>query len=253
MVVKEQFWFEPAGEHRTLHIYLPDGYEGSTERYPVMYFFDGHNLFFNEDATYGKSWGLKEYLDGWKKKMIIVGVECSHHGTDRLSEYCPYPTYMFGENITGEGKQTMNWMVYVLKPYIDRTYRTYAHREATGICGSSMGGLMALYAAVAFNAVFSKAGCISSAIGIVREPLFAEIENAVISSDTRIFLSWGENECGKVPNPEWEGWTAENNRGAAKLLDRKGTVNRLYFQKDGNHCEASWELQLPLFMPFLWE
>ena len=43
-----------------LHLWLPDDYEESNERYPVMYFFDGHNLFYNEDATYGKSWGLKE-------------------------------------------------------------------------------------------------------------------------------------------------------------------------------------------------
>ena len=91
MIVKRDFVYSPKGTNRPLHIYLPQGYESSQERYPVMYFFDGHNLFFNEDATYGKSWGLKEFLDTWGKKIIIVGMECSHEGEDRLSEYLPYP------------------------------------------------------------------------------------------------------------------------------------------------------------------
>ena len=84
MTEKYDVLFTPAGELRRLHIYLPDGYETSGEHYPVMYFFDGHNLFFNEDATYGKSWGLKEFMDSWEKKLIIVGVTCSM--TNRLVE-----------------------------------------------------------------------------------------------------------------------------------------------------------------------
>ena len=63
MIVKRDFIYTPNGQNRMLHIYLPDSYDSTEERYPVMYFFDGHNLFFNEDATYGKSLGLKEFLD----------------------------------------------------------------------------------------------------------------------------------------------------------------------------------------------
>ena len=86
MIIKRDFIYTPKGTNRPLHIYLPEGYFESEERYPVMYFFDGHNLFYNEDATYGKSWGLKEFLDGWNKKMIVVGIECGHDGEERLSE-----------------------------------------------------------------------------------------------------------------------------------------------------------------------
>ena len=75
MTEKYDVMFTPAGELRRLHIYLPDNYNESDERYPVMYFFDGHNLFYNEDATYGKSWALKDFLDNWGKDMIIVGME----------------------------------------------------------------------------------------------------------------------------------------------------------------------------------
>ena len=48
---------------RKAYIYLPDSYEkDTTKHYPVMYMFDGHNVFFDEDATYGKSWGMYKYL-----------------------------------------------------------------------------------------------------------------------------------------------------------------------------------------------
>ena len=65
MIVKRNFTYTLNGKNRPLHIYLPDNYEKSEDKYPVMYFFDGHNLFINEDATYGKSWGMKEFLDTW--------------------------------------------------------------------------------------------------------------------------------------------------------------------------------------------
>ena len=51
-------------ENRKLYIYLPNSYnEKPDEYYPVLYMFDGQNVFFDSDATYGKSWGLKEYLE----------------------------------------------------------------------------------------------------------------------------------------------------------------------------------------------
>ena len=65
MILKQDCVFEGHGS-RPLHIYLPDDYDQSQERYPVMYFFDGHNLYRDEDATYGKSWGagnLSEELE----------------------------------------------------------------------------------------------------------------------------------------------------------------------------------------------
>ena len=86
MIIKQDFWYWPNQANRTLHIYLPDEYNFTEERYPVMYMFDGHNLFYDSDATYGKSWGLKDFLDHWDKKIIIVGMECSHEGDQRLSE-----------------------------------------------------------------------------------------------------------------------------------------------------------------------
>mgnify|MGYP000388125881 CR=1 FL=1 len=57
MIQKEQVYITPFSTYRTLHIHLPQDYKNSTERYPVMYMFDGHNLFNDADATYGTSLG----------------------------------------------------------------------------------------------------------------------------------------------------------------------------------------------------
>ena len=72
MVEKFDIVITPLGLERTIHVYLPEDYYDSDEQYPVMYMFDGHNLFYDHDATYGKSWGLKEFLDTYDKKLIIV-------------------------------------------------------------------------------------------------------------------------------------------------------------------------------------
>ena len=60
---------------RAAYIYLPESYEKDPDRrYPVMYMFDGHNVFFDQDATYGKSWGMNKYMEERKKDLSIVAV-----------------------------------------------------------------------------------------------------------------------------------------------------------------------------------
>ena len=67
-------------EPRRAYVYLPDSWEMDPDlRYPVLYMFDGHNVFFDEDATYGKSWGMSEYLDATQTQIMVVAVECNHH------------------------------------------------------------------------------------------------------------------------------------------------------------------------------
>ena len=163
MIVKRDCIYTPKGKNRPLHIYLPDDYTNGMDRYPVMYFFDGHNLFSDGDATYGKCWGLKEFLDSWDHKLIVVGIECGHEGDERLSEYLPYRTMSPAKfsMLNPLGRATMDWIVGEIKPMIDRDYRTLTDREFTGIGGSSMGGIMALCAGVRYNHVFSRPPCSS--------------------------------------------------------------------------------------------
>lgn len=248
MVLQQPCNYGPKNQNRTLHIYLPNDYYSTQERYPVMYFFDGHNLFRDSDATYGKCWGLERFLDGWSKKMIVVGMECGHEGRERLDEYCPYDVHggSMGD-IHGMGKETMDWIVHQVKPWVDSTYRTYAFRETTAIGGSSMGGLMAIYAAAACNDTFSKAACLSSAIRLCRKQLLAAI--GPVDPDTRVYLSWGTEESKKVGRYSP---AAIANREIAEAFWKRGAMATLYCQEGGRHCEADWEKQVPQFMEYLW-
>ena len=257
MLIKRDMLFTPAGQNRRLHIWLPEDYDRTDERYPVMYFFDGHNLFNDADATYGKSWGLADYLRAWHKQMIIVGMECSHEGDGRLVEYCPYHYRgKFWGDINGTGDSTIQFMVDELKPMIDREYRTWAHREATAIGGSSMGGLMALYAVIRYNATFSKAACLSSAIGSGMREIERDIRRSAIDPDTRVYLSWGTEEAGGAfenPDNDWLTRVAKRNLKVAAQLHAKPAILYVECQRGGHHCEADWERQVPHFMSFLWE
>ena len=256
MIIKRDFLYSPNGENRQLHIYLPEDYYRTQERYPVMYFFDGHNLYFDSDATYGKCWGLKTFLDTWAKKMIVVGMECSHAGNERLEEYLPYPaSETFFGPLAVKGNETLNWIVREVKPMIDWEYRTYPFREATGIGGSSMGGLMSLYACVAYNHVFSKAACLSSTIFPCFGDVVRDIVGHTLDSNTRVYLSWGTEEAGGTrenPDEDWQSQTARNHLAVEALLRQQNVDVRLYCQRFGGHCEADWEKQVPGFMNYLW-
>ena len=248
MVQKFEYPFPPAGEDRRIHLYLPDEYESSGERYPVLYMFDGHNLFFDSDATYGKSWGLKDFLDLWEKKLIVVGMECGHGDGQRLTEYSPYRIHArdLGD-INGQGAATMDWIVYDLKPYIDSTYRTWSHREATAVGGSSMGGLMALFAVLRYNRWFSKAAAVSPAVVFALDSVRREVREP-LDADTRVFFSWGEEEF----RPEYLGRVDSTIRELEAAVQRQGARTRRYCQPGGQHNEASWGRQVPRWMEFLW-
>lgn len=254
-VFTHDLWYAPAQSMRTLHVYLPNGYETSNERYPVMYFFDGHNLFFDERATFGTCWGLKDFLDWWEKPLIVVGMECSHEGDSRLDEYCPYPCRMFGRDITAMGEQTFQWIIGEVKPWADATLRTWGHREATGIAGSSMGGLMSLYGAIVHNDVFSKAACLSTGVRVWKRDLQRDLRDATIDPDTRIYLAWGEHEAGhmrKGADPATGSPEARAEYDFARKLEAAGASTYVYFQPDGRHCEASWREQNGRYLDFLW-
>ena len=104
-------------EPRNVYVYLPDGADGR-ERFPVLYMFDGHNVFFDEDATYGTSWGLGAYLDETDTRIMVVAVECNHSPDNgRLSEYSPF-TFEDPQlgHVPGRGQETMDWFTQELKP-----------------------------------------------------------------------------------------------------------------------------------------
>ena len=234
-------------ESRRAYVYLPEeALRDERLRFPVLYMFDGHNVFFDEDATYGKSWGLGAYLDAHQTPLIVAAVECSHDPDNgRISEYAPYSLSPreFG-TIRGRGPLTMDWLIRSFKPEIDRCYPTLPDRRHTFIAGSSMGGLMSLYAVSRFNAVFSRAAALSPSLDFGPDKLAALIRTADIAADTVIYMDMGETELG------WRN-TARNFRRFSRLLLERGVRLTARIVPGGQHCEASWEKQIPFFLPAL--
>lgn len=232
---------------RRVYIYLPESYQKNPEkRYPVMYMFDGHNVFFDSDATFGKSWGMNQYMQKSKKQMLVVGVECNHEGNCRLQEYSPFSfeNATLG-NIKGKGQIYMNWLIKELKPYIDAHYRTLPDRNNTIIAGSSMGGLMALYGACAYNHVFQRAACLSPSLWVNPGKVVQMIAKAQIRKDTCIYMDFGSEEMGNhIAN-------AEAMISTSHLLLTKRVNLAMRIVPGGNHSEASWERQIPIFMDCL--
>ncbi|MCD8300460.1 MAG: alpha/beta hydrolase [Clostridiales bacterium] len=232
-------------QRRKAYIYLPTSYrEQRRRRYPVLYMFDGHNVFFDEDATYGKSWGMADYLDYTDTDLIVAAVECSHDPDNgRLKEYSPFNFSEKGiGDIEGKGRLTMDWFVGTFKPYIDSHYRTLPDREHTFIAGSSMGGLMSLYAVLYYNNSFSRAAALSPALWISAKDSEAMIKEAHPAPDTIVYMDFGEAEMG----------TSLRRRKAygkiCTLLLGKGILLDARIVPGGEHCEASWERQIPFFM-----
>mgnify|MGYP003003687264 CR=1 FL=1 len=185
----------PFGLDRNTFVYLPDDWQSSGRRYPVVYMFDGHNLFFDSTATYGTCWGLKEYMDA-HPQAIIVAPECNHEGNARLEEYSPYDFVWQEYDIKGRGKAYLDWMVQELKPLIDAKYPTLPDRENTAIGGSSMGGLMSLYALLQYNDTYSRAAALSPSIWVAPDKLAGLVGRAKLEPGTVLYMDYGSREMG---------------------------------------------------------
>ncbi len=230
---------------RRAYLYLPESYAFEENRdYPVLYMFDGQNVFFDEDASFGKSWGMNDFMEATGTDLIIAAVECSHspdHG--RLSEYAPYD---FSEKHTGfvEGKGclTMDWLTGSFKPYIDAHYRTIPDRNHTFIAGSSMGGLMSVFALLHYNAFFSRAAALSPSLFLSPAASEEMIKACDPAPDTILYMDYGSEEMGT-------GLRMRKSFGRiSALLLGKGILLDARIVPGGSHCEASWERQIPFFM-----
>lgn len=237
----------PTKEPRRLYVSLPQDYAASDRHYPVLYMFDGHNVFYNSHATYGKSWGMKEYLTRSRLPLIVVAVACNTEGDRRINEYAPWDLDLprLGQ-LEGQGRITMDWMTGPLKQLIDRKYRTLPDRENTLIAGSSMGGLMSLYAVTEYNHVFSRAAALSPSIWAGQQHLHELLSHTPLQSSTRVYMDIG---TGEVQPDEW-GRMAELFETAAELT-RAGACVAARVVPGAIHNEAAWEKRIPVFMEYL--
>lgn len=164
---------------RNVVVWLPPGYDGATQRYPVLYMHDGQNLFDPRTAMGGQAWEVHKVLasliaSGAARPAIIVGIWSNR---DRAREYGPAAAVerlapdlraaLLGDPPTPGGlpplsDQYLRFLVEELKPAIDSRFRTQKERGGTFILGSSMGGLISLYAAARHPEVFGGAACLST-------------------------------------------------------------------------------------------
>lgn len=232
---------------RRIWVYLPESYDRTKKKYDVLYMFDGHNLFDDSLATYGKSWGIKDYLDANNIDLVVIGQDCNHGGSKRMDEYCPMKAERtWGETpIDAVGDITAEWFVNVLKKECEKRYRIYKSRNHTGIGGSSMGGLMSEYMIAKYSHVYGAAACISPAHYYCWDALNEMIRNADMQ-ECRIFLSFGSKEI--------QGRTEEAMASLLQIsnsFEKKGSHCHPYLQPEGNHSEASWEKMVPLFLEWM--
>lgn len=233
-------------EPRRAWVYVPDFADQEPGcRFPALYMFDGHNLFYDDVATYGKSWGLKEYLEESRTPLIVAAAECNHAGAERLHEYSPYSGAMPGQGrLQGRGKAMMEWYVDRFKPYVDAHYPTLPDRKHTFLAGSSMGGLMTLYGVLCYNRVFSRGAALSPTIWYARDKLERMIQSARVRGDTVLYMDYGRRE---LENRDM----AEHYSAVAGAIAAKGVDVTSRIVPGGTHSEASWEKQIPFFIQTL--
>ncbi|OGX86540.1 hypothetical protein BEN47_12870 [Hymenobacter lapidarius] len=193
-VISTTFEMPQLGRTRRVWLYLPPGYATSGRRYPVLYMQNGQNVFDKLTAFAGE-WGVDEALNLLNTNgqdptgCIVVAVD--NGGASRLNEYSPWNN---PQNGGGQGDLYLDFLVQTLKPYIDTNYRTLANRENTGIAGSSMGALIATYAALRHPAVFGKVGVFSPAYWFAAQPLFAYVHQHPANPNTRFYFVSGTGE-----------------------------------------------------------
>jgi predicted alpha/beta superfamily hydrolase len=136
----------------------------------------------------------------------------------------------------------MDWLVKAMKPIIDRRLRTLPDREHTLICGSSMGGLMALYAGTVYNQHFSRAACLSPSLWVDPQALLDMVRECDLGTDTCIYMDYGSLEISNHP-----AMIRALGEMAALLYEKRVDLN-FRIIPGGSHCEASWEKQIPVFL-----
>jgi predicted alpha/beta superfamily hydrolase len=241
-VLPTPFLIPGLDRERTVRIYLPPGYEGSRQRYPVLYMHDGQNLF--DDATaYAGEWGVDETLNALAKsrglKLIVVGID--NGGAERLHELNVWDNLRFGK---GEGEQYLAFVVNVLKPWVDQQYRTRPDRRHTAIMGSSMGGLISSYALSRYPGVFGSAGIFSPAYWLAPQ-VFAYTEAHPPARTARIYFYAGGSESDTMV-PDMKRVVALLERAGLPPLNLAVEVNPV-----GRHNEAAWRAQFPRAVAWL--
>ena len=192
----------PSGfaDPRNVTVWLPPDYDPKGAPYAVLYMHDGQNLFDPATGYGGKEWGVDEAAakligDGSMRRTIVVGI---WNTPKRLREYVPAKAFdrlpgryidrvrgLYGGTPLSDGY--LKFIVRELKPFVDRSYNTARGRTDTAIMGSSMGGLISLYALTEYPEIFGAAGCVSTHWPLLLPPEGQKLSDADVDAVATAF------------------------------------------------------------------
>lgn len=243
-LLAEDFYIPQLNKTRKIHVLLPyNYYENPTKRYPVLYMQDAQNLF-GEGSSYG-NWEIDKRLSllaaSGKGEVIVVAIE--HGNEDRFTEYSPYKSTLKGK---GQGTKYANFIVRTLKPFVDMAYRTRPERAFTGVGGSSMGGLVSIYAGLMYPETIGRLLVFSPSLWVSSKIYFDAME-FFHPQETKMYLYAGGKESDyMLPNLQKLRETIENQGFDAKKLDIHTSIDLA-----GEHQEKRWGQEFPKAISYL--
>jgi predicted alpha/beta superfamily hydrolase len=236
-IVSKRFNVPQLRRRRRISVLLPWDYANANKRYPVLYLQDGQNLF--EDSAPFGTWGVDRQLAALSQRglggFIVVAID--HGGSERVREFSPYDSQRWGD---GLGQEYAQFLAETLKPHIDEHFRTLPERAHTGIGGSSMGGLISIYAGITYPQVFSKFMIFSPSLWAAPKVYFEPVHFTTFSK-TKIYLYAGGKEGAGV---------ITNLRRFKESMELRGyNPEQLQIQlatdPSGRHIEDRWGKEFP--------
>lgn len=234
---------------RGVWVYLPPTYVENTEaRFGVLYMHDAQNLFSSATAFGGTEWEVDETMDagsedGSIRETIVVGVE---NTGARMDELTPTSDPNYGG---GKADQYLSMVIDEIKPMIDKDLRTLPTREQTGVMGSSLGGLVSVYAGVRRADVFGLVGAMSPSTWWDGTVILGEVATlpARPAKPARVYVDSGDSGNS---NDDVTNTTALAARfRTAGYADQKTLLHVV--QPGAIHNETYWASRLPAALHFL--
>lgn len=243
-ILSDTFYIPQLNRKRRVWIYLPKDYTTSSKTYPVLYMHDGQNVF-DRLTSFAGEWGVDEALDSLyalgDPGCIVVAID--NGGGNRLNEYSPWVNPQYGG---GQGDLYVDFIVQTLKPYVDQRYRTLTDAANTGIMGSSMGGLISMYAGVKYPDIFGRVGALSSSYWF--SPMSYEyVSSSVIDNSSYFYMIAGEKEGSTQ--------VSDMNKMSITLHTAGATPSQVFAEShvDGQHSEWYWKREFPKAYKWLFE
>lgn len=248
-----------SGEKRRVRLLLPEQVKDG-EKVPVLYMFDGQNLFEKEDAFGGVTWGVQEALKALLERkdavpMAVVGIDNAKE--NRLDEYGPWPFTVENHSSAGEGDIFAKDFIERILPLLEKEYPLKTEREYRALAGSSMGGLMTAYIGAKYPEIFGTLGVFSLASWVSEEPFLEMLETEGEFRNARIFLQVGTEEEreaeGKVEYEHSQTYIDNSMRFLKKALKKGASLEDLVIKIGAGktHNEGAWASYMEEFIQYV--